>query len=527
MKKTIISIIFCGVMLTSFGQNFLDNISFEKGLKKAPSELYPHWKEQVIKNSETGHYIFRKEFSGTPGPGRMPKYRIEKYNNKLELENSYDFQAVKKGEKKNKRQEYAEFMFLNHDDLYLFSQVYMPKLRQNHLYVQTVNKETLQPNSDFKKIASLSYAKNTNFVYSKFTLNTSRDSSKFLIYPTYSKHEGRSEGGDMNLPLYVFDKNFTLLNETSIQLIPKTLQSYTVSNSGDITSYIYNHKKETYLIKCYFSDGKTQDYNIEEGKFISSLIVDSDNENIIISGLYSINDSRSLVKVGTGSFIIKINSKSKQIITEKYNEFDKDIITQYMTEKEHKTWSTQTKKHKSQSLFGSNVSDIVINNDGSTILIIEENITRTTVSTNNAGSLNGPDAHSTHSSNHIIAIKRLANGDIDWITKIPKKQYGFDLSSYYHIMNNDNLYFIFNDNPKNTNYKEGNELAYFSRVNNKKDGIISIVQINKEGQQSKGVLYKAKEEEAPLMIIPSKSNKISNKVHSLKTKTQFCKIIFN
>jgi hypothetical protein len=83
-----------------------------------------------------------------------------------------------------------------------------------------------------------------------------------------------------------------------------------------------------------------------------------------------------------------------------------------------------------------------------------------------------------------------------WTSKIPKRQVtsndGGHFSSYFSVYDDDkNIYFVFNDNPKNIMVKEGSKTSNF----NGKESVINLLKLNEEGAWEKSILAKNDEQD--------------------------------
>ena len=83
----------------------------------------------------------------------------------------------------------------------MFTSLKNNKLKQNFLFVQSINKKTLLLNNDLKQIAQIDYAGNRKYNAGNFNYKTSRDSSKILIYYDLPYEQGASE----KFGFHVFD----------------------------------------------------------------------------------------------------------------------------------------------------------------------------------------------------------------------------------------------------------------------------------------------------------------------------------
>lgn len=121
-------------------------------------------------------------------------------------------------------------------------------------------------------------------------------------------------------------------------------------------------------------------------------------------------------------------------------------------------------------------------------------------------------------------------GNIEWTEKVPKRQVSSNdsgrYSSYAKVVKGDKVYFIFNDNPKNLNYKGDGK--WYAMVPGK--SIVSLVEIDSDGRvfrtalpggKLKGIIARPKvsaqiNESDLLLYAERKSNKNMLKVRFRK-----------
>lgn len=104
------------------------------------------------------------------------------------------------------------------------------KNKKNCLYLESVNKKTMQANSDKKKLAEIEYDKKRNS--GDFAFVKSNDESKFLIYANLPYEKKENEKFAFN----VYDKDYKLQWQKTVTLPYSdelfAIQSYEVDNQG-------------------------------------------------------------------------------------------------------------------------------------------------------------------------------------------------------------------------------------------------------------------------------------------------------
>ena len=433
-----------------------------------------------------------------------------------------------------------EFIVQLNNKLYLFSSFKNQKLKRNFLFVQSINKRSLQLKQDLNKIAEIDYSGKSKYNAGNFYYETSRDSSKVLIYYSLPYDKGERE----QFGFHVFDRNLNQLWEKKITLPYKEelfdVEDYEVDNNGNVhlLSLIFKEKRKEkrkgkpnykYQILSYFDSGnELKEYPIKiEGKFLTDMqIAINDEQDIICGGFYSKEGTFSII----GSYFIKINGSTKEIKTKNFKEFGIDFITQNMTERQEKKTKKKDEKGKNIELFRYDLDDIILREDGGAVLIGEQYFVRivTRTYTDSDGNTRTTTTYYYYF-NDIIAISMSPNGSIDWAEKIPKRQLtindGGFFSSYALSVVKDKLYFVFNDNPKNLFYKGQGKLYNF---NKSKQSLVVLVELDSNGKQTREALFSAKE--ADVLTRPLVCEQISKNEMVLfgqRRKThRFAKITF-
>jgi hypothetical protein len=90
--------------------------------------------------------------------------------------------------------------------------------------------------------------------------------------------------------------------------------------------------------------------------------------------------------------------------------------------------------------------------------------------------------------NDVIVVNIGPQGNIDWAVKVPKRQTstndGGFYSSYAMAINKDKLYFVFNDDPDNLDYKG---VGRMSQTNIRRQ-VVTAVTVNAKGEMKKQIL---------------------------------------
>jgi hypothetical protein len=514
-------------------------VSAQSKSDKVDIEVGPELKESkkltitdIIAYDNTGFYALKVNMQLF---GAKNSIVLEHYNKNLSRSLSVALDL--KYKKKNKN---FELFFYLDDVLYLFTSFPDKKIKRNLLFVESINKETLRPNNDIKKIAEIDFSEGSKKNSGSFSFELSRDSSKVLIYHGLPYEDGEKK----RIELHVFDNTINPLWEKKITL-PKEdelidVEDIEVDNLGNVylLSLDFKEKRKSkrkgkpnynYEIISYYEKGDEKKiFPVKiEGKFLTDMQIEvNDDGDIICGGFYSEESTFSII----GSYFLKIDTKTKEIKHKTFKEFGIDFITQNMTEKEEKKTKKKDAKDKNVELYNYDLDNIILRDDGGAVLIGEQYfISEQTRTSTDANGNSHTTTYYVYHYNEIIVVSLTPQGNIDWNIKIPKRQVtksdGGFYSSYALSVVNDKLYFIFNDNPKNLFYKgEGKIYNY----NANKESLIVLVELDSSGKLTKESLFSSKEVE--IFTRPKVGEQISSDEMILygqkKKKKQFVRITF-
>lgn len=481
----------------------------------------------VIGADESGYYVLQTQAKG---------FRVQSLIAHFNTDLTMTQQKLLEPMYEKKDLDYEGMYYLN-NKIYLFTSFKNKKTDKKFLFYQTVDKKTLTPNADLKKIAELDFK--NNFNSGSFFLTTSKDSSKIMLVKNLPYEKDAAEKFEVK----VFDNSMNQLWEEEVVLPYEeklfAVSRYSLANNGDvyILGRLYDEKvKErrrgnvnySYKILAY-KDGKAvKEFNVSlADKFITDLqLAVSDKGELICSGFFSEKGTYSIA----GTYFIKIDASSKQIISQHYKEFPKDFLTQYVTERQAKKIDKKVAKGKDVELYEFDLDELIIREDGGAYLIGEQYyvVVTTTTTTDANGNMSTRTTYHYHY-HDIIVISFDEEGAIQWWEKIPKRQVstndGGFYSSYVRAIYDDELFFFFNDHIDNLDTWETGKFKNYTAG---KNGIVTMVKLDKAGKQSRQMLYKTKDIES--ITVPKVCQQISKNemiVYSQKKKVhQFSKVVF-
>lgn len=473
MKKILLLNLLIIIGFSLFSQNLKNKVEVSYGEEfKIKERLLA---ENVIAEDETGFYSLKMTFE---------KFKLKStllhYDRKMNLikASPIDISYTKKENK------FEQLRMIN-GKLYLLTSTINKKQMKKELYIESVSKEKLSLNKDAKKIAEYDILKTRRKNSGFYDCILSKDESKTLVYYSLPfENETKEKFG-----FQVYDPSMNLIWEKEITLpyddASFSIEDYKIGNNGDIylVGRLYNSESSdyTYELLVYSSEADNVDqFSIKtKDSYISNIKVEVlDNQNILCAGFYSNTNHYNVID---GCYYMTLDAKSKDIIQYKSKAFDLNFLTQNMSEKKEEKAIQKAAKGKSIGLVNYYFNHIVTKKDGGYYLLAEQHYT----TENRIKNLNRP-GHSIiieHFYNDIIVINVANDGEIDWNVKIPKRQQtkndGGIASSYGTFNNENNLYLLFNDNPKNNNYVTGDKVyKYGTNLNH----ALTAIEINSAGE---------------------------------------------
>lgn len=303
-----------------------------------------------------------------------------------------------------------------------------------------------------------------------FYFKIAEDSSGVLIVanPPYEKY------ADEKFTLSFIDANLNVKWKNDILPPYKdeyfALDNYVVTDSGDVYMLATISKdqsamsrKERRITPTYYHSvlmyhpgtNELSEYEIKlDPKFISNIIMAvTDSGDIICSGFYSNVSSNAII----GTFYMKIDKETKQVVKQGTMDFSQEFLTQFMSRK---------RAAKNKELYDYNLRYLVQREDGGALLVAEQYYEYEVCSTDPKTGVQTCTYYYYY--NDIIVVNIDPDGKIAWTKKIPKLQVshgdnGYFLSFAFAVSGNE-LYFMFNDNPKNLNVPPGGTYKYMSNL---------------------------------------------------------------
>jgi len=408
---------------------------------------------------------------------------------------------------------------ITQDNVVVFASYYDKKLDENQLYTETYAKSDFSPVKRLTKIARIPAEKASQA--GSFDVEVSPDKSKVMIYMAIPNEKEESR----KFEIQVFDSDMKPLWSKDITL-PYPSDEFTVGqveidNDGSVVGlgkkFAEKHEakelkragKATYehhLLVLTKDDAELQDYPITVAdKFLQDMTLKMGTTgNIICGGLFSNKGTWSI----RGTFFLSLDRQTKQIVHESYKDFSDNFITQYMTEKEAKKATKKAdKKGEDLELPNYDLHEIILKDDGGAVMVAEQYTTYVTCYTDSKGNTR---CVTNYVYNDIIVVNVDPEGNIEWTSKIPKRQHsandGGMYSSYALEVKGDKIYFIFNDSGKNLFLKPGDKIDQFELKG--KDALVVLATVDNEGNVTREALFSP--EKRDVVLRPKDCVELSN-----------------
>jgi len=398
--------------------------------------------------------------------------------------------------KYDKDQHSLEEVFVLGDRILVFTTFFDKKEKTNTLYMRVYNESNMSPVGRKQRMATIDVEKKRNT--GSFSVRTSPNEGMVLIHQSLpAKREDRER---YSLKVFDAEMNPSWDREVELPYLASEfgVQSIRVANDGSVfmIGTKFAEKREAkdlkkdgkatyeYHVLVYRSDGdEPSDYPIVVAdKFLQDLTLNIGNDgDILCGGLYGKKGSFSTA----GTFFLRLDRATKQIIHSSFKEFDRDFITAYMTEKEEaKATKKAEKKGEDLEMYNFDLRDIIRREDGGAVMIAEQYymyVTQTCTTNSNGQRTCTNTYHYVY--NDIIVVNVDPQGEIEWAAKVPKRQHSINdrgrYSSYAVTVKDDKIYLIFNDNGKNLFLTQGAKVEPFKYG---KDMLITLVTIDGDGR---------------------------------------------
>ncbi len=427
------------------------------------------------------------------------KYTVARYGADMSFEQETALELKIDG----KPVEYRNLVYAK-GSLLLFTMHYDQQLGKKYLFCEKLDLNTLQVTGKAMELAEIDVENKKVSRYRGFRLYFSPDSTKIAV--EYGKTKNNS--GNYTFGIHIFDADVNKIWSTDLTIPYANDDFYAtsveISDIGNVMvgGYLLNNTTEqekkyssdNYAVFEFTDEGnKRSEYSIDlEGKYVHSIIIDKNKSGELVCGGFFTDDED---EIALGSYFVRFDRATGQVIQKSVKEFDSSFIVDEVRQFEFKKNTQKGPKVGVSKLY---LNHLIHKADGGVILVGEQYFvveTNTTNSTTGRSSATGQaSTRSGYNYNDIILAGISPKGEINWNTKIPKRQMvsapsiryppGLDYLSYGYMISDSNLYLFYNENPENLE-NTGKNIQNLSFRN----PLPVIVKVDDEGRTYKNRLF--------------------------------------
>ncbi len=410
----------------------------------------------------SGSYLYKIVNSGKNGVTalRLKKGGLVNTSQKIIFERygaTYDLEKAKEIslKYKNKSMDFEESFTLG-GKLYLFSSFANQRDSRRYLFAQEIKQPSLTPEKKLTYIDEMPFSLlNETYIYS---FSVSPDSSHLLVYhPIPGKKDEPAK-----YSVAVFDENLNKVWTTEYKLLGKLnrhiIENAKIDNNGNaflllsttLDKKLDQPEDEKFKLIALKNKGTIIDeFDINlKGLFINGLNFKTIKYNTLVcAGFYSNRGVNSI----KGVFYYTIDIDSKQVINQSTKDFEFDFIAGNLSESRRNKLKASTRNTSIPELPKFNLDQLILRGDGGALLLAEQY--DVSVYSDYDYFTNRVTNRYIYQYDDIVAVSVSPEGNIDWATRIPKRQETMDdqgvYSSYCYGVTGDQLIILYNDNPKN------------------------------------------------------------------------------
>ena len=245
--------------------------------------------------------------------------------------------------------------------------------------------------------------------------------------------------------------------------------------------------KNLEILSYYPAENIVKEFEIDIGsKWLSSASLRYSPTGLLYAGGFYSNtpDDQGIA----GTFFLSINPQTRKTEAQALMPFERELILEFYSE---------SRMHKEQQLPSFRFSNFIVKPDGGVYFAAEQYYETVTTYMDYYSYYNAfPNTTVSYHYNDIIVVSVSAAGEIEWARRIPKKQNSVNDKGYYlsFALHYDatNLYFLFNDNPKNLTEAaiRDDRLRYMS---NPSKAAAAMVTLSPKGEITKKALFTGKD----------------------------------
>lgn len=243
------------------------------------------------------------------------------------------------------------------------------------------------------------------------------------------------------------------------------------------------YKRHFFSIDLETNEVMDYDYDLGDDIISDHRFIVDDEGNIMIAGFYSHNTSSGV----QGIFYLQIDGDTKKVSTTTKEQFSEDfMLSNYSDKQQAKIKKKAEKKDREIQMYNYDLDHLILNEGGGVTMVGERYYTRTVTTTDSNGNRR---TTTYYYYGDIITCSVNAQGEIMWVTRVPKNQVtsndGGYYSSYSMFVDGDKIHFLYNDHIDNQEKTRSGEMRSYRFG---KNGCITLGTVFSDGLTSREVL---------------------------------------
>ena len=346
--------------------------------------------------------------------------------------------------------------------------------------------------------ARMAFSKDSSFVSLIYYIPTKRAESEQLGIEMFNKNMESVWNGKFELPYenkLLDPQKYLVDHDGNVFILAKRFYDKRRNRVGGEVNY-------DFLLFKMGANGSLDSINIQsEGKYLRGMNVDITPSGEIVSGGFYSEKGNALAG---GAFYMRLNGKTKEVITSSFKEFDVDFFIANMKERKAEKLKEKIEEGKDVELPFYYIDEFRTTSDGTTQMIGEKR----QIILRQVYSPYGSYTYYDYYWDDIAVVNISPSGDIQWAERIAKKQHTTNdnaaYSSYGAMTRTNETIFFFNDNAKNALYDGVGKVAAMQKGD---DNMLMMVRMDKDGKMKRTGLMR--QGDADIKIRPIFSHQLN------------------